>query len=99
MSDHRTSLIEQQQSVKLLKFPTAQEPVSRGRARVLLVSDSLSRTLLRELDRLAPSDAPVLIKGETGTGKELVARHIHERSGRNGPFVAVNCGGLPEQLA
>lgn len=85
--------------MKLLKFPTAHEPVSRGRARALLVSDSLTRTLLQQLDRLAPSEATVLIRGETGTGKELVARHIHERSGRVGPFVAVNCGGLSEHLA
>ena len=49
---------------------------------------------------LAPVDVAVLVRGETGTGKELVANAIHNRSGRrDGPFVAVNCGGLSDELA
>jgi len=48
---------------------------------------------------LARSDATVLITGETGTGKELVARAVHYRSARNGkPFIPVNCGALPDYL-
>ena len=50
------------------------------------------------LARLAPSDVPIIINGETGTGKELVARAIHELSGRPGRLVAVNCGALPPSL-
>lgn len=49
--------------------------------------------------RLARSEAPVYINGESGTGKELAARAVHEESGRtDGPFIAVNCGAIPEQL-
>ncbi|MFT3923265.1 MAG: sigma 54-interacting transcriptional regulator [Myxococcales bacterium] len=47
----------------------------------------------------AASDLPVILEGETGTGKEVVARAVHAWSGRTGPFVAVNCAALPETLA
>jgi len=47
----------------------------------------------------APSDLPIVLEGETGTGKEVAARTIHAWSGRSGPFVAVNCAALPEGLA
>jgi two-component system response regulator AtoC len=51
------------------------------------------------IKQVALSDVPVLLRGETGAGKDLVARAIHERSRRaNGPFVAVNCGGFTEEL-
>jgi len=70
------------------------------RATAMVFEDPASRALQSELDRLAPSDATILINGETGTGKELVARYIHARSKRaDGPFVAVNCGALSESLA
>jgi transcriptional regulator with PAS, ATPase and Fis domain len=50
------------------------------------------------LMKIAPSTVPVLIRGETGTGKELTAQAIHELSGRRGAFIAVNCGALPRTL-
>ena len=52
----------------------------------------------RRIAALAPTQVDVLVRGETGTGKEVVARAIHEASGRTGPFVAVNCGALPESI-
>lgn len=55
--------------------------------------------LFKQLLKIAALDAPVLINGETGTGKELAARLIHSRSRRaKGPFIPVNCGALPEHL-
>src|SRR5262249_12382419 len=51
------------------------------------------------LARVAPTRVPVMLQGETGTGKELAARALHAWSGGIGPFVAMNCGALPEQLA
>ncbi len=67
--------------------------------RDLIWGDSLLTARLRAaVDRVAPAPATVLVRGETGTGKELVARAIHERSGRSGAFVAVSCAAIPETL-
>jgi len=63
-----------------------------------LFVDPGSRRVLTQLERVAPSEASILIVGETGTGKEVIARQIHAKSGRTGPFVAVNCGALSETL-
>jgi two-component system, NtrC family, response regulator HydG len=65
-----------------------------------IVGDSLPIRALRELvARVADAPAPILIQGETGTGKGLVARAIHGESGRaTGPFVSVNCAAIPEGL-
>jgi len=57
------------------------------------------KSVFRVLRRVAPTDLSVLVLGETGTGKELVAREIHKLSARTGaPFVAINCGAIPENL-
>ncbi|MBT2634366.1 sigma-54-dependent Fis family transcriptional regulator [Bacillus sp. ISL-26] len=58
-----------------------------------------SRSMLKQLELVAQTDATVCLTGETGTGKEVAARAIHDNSPRkNGPFVAVNCGAIPEKL-
>jgi len=65
-----------------------------------VVAESQNMTaVLREAMRVAPTDVSILICGDSGTGKEVVARLIHERSRRNaGPLVTVNCAALPENL-
>jgi sigma-54-specific transcriptional regulator len=82
----------------LLTLPNNGDATLSIRAKALLFHDPLSQDLLQHIERVARSDATALIIGETGTGKELVARHIHAGSGRRGPFIAVNCGAFSETL-
>ncbi len=56
------------------------------------------QSLYRLIEQLGPSQSPVLVTGETGTGKELIARAIHQASGREGLFVAINCAAIPESI-
>jgi two-component system nitrogen regulation response regulator NtrX len=69
-----------------------------GRHELVWKSDVMQR-VMAQVDRVAPSESRVCILGETGTGKELVARAIHERSPRRDrPFVTVNCAAVPSEL-
>ena len=85
-------------SDRLLTLPDSAGGALSIRAKALLFHDPRSIGLLEQVERVARSDASVLIIGETGTGKELIARHLHTKSGRKGPFLAVNCGAFSESL-
>ena len=57
------------------------------------------KDIFRKIDKVAATDISILVTGETGTGKELIARELHRRSPRrSGPFIAINCGAIPEKL-
>lgn len=85
--------------MQLLTLPPSPALATSIRATAQVFEDPKSRALLDHIQQVAPSEASVLIIGETGTGKELVARHIHNLSARrNRPFVAVNCGAFSESL-
>ena len=67
--------------------------------RSLVYSSAAMGRVVARIDRVASSDATVLLAGESGTGKELLAHRLHARSPRHaGPFVAVNCGAIPREL-
>jgi transcriptional regulator with GAF, ATPase, and Fis domain len=75
------------------------EAVTTKRYGDLVGSGASMREVFRRIEKVAATDISVLITGETGTGKEVVARELHRRSARaGGPFVAVNCGAIPESL-
>jgi sigma-54-specific transcriptional regulator len=82
-----------------LSFPGPPVVPFSLRASALVFEDVKSKALLERMHLLGPSTANVLVTGETGTGKELIARHMHKLSPRaGGPFVAVNCGAFSESL-
>ncbi|WP_441293188.1 sigma-54 interaction domain-containing protein [Sorangium sp. KYC3313] len=83
----------------LLTLPNTSSPALSVRAKALVFQDPRSQAILERIGQLSPSDVTLLVTGETGTGKEIVARHIHALSHRRGrPFVAVNCGAWSESL-
>jgi transcriptional regulator with GAF, ATPase, and Fis domain len=76
-----------------------QERIERIRFGEILGSSPAIQEVFRKVQRVASTDITVLVTGETGTGKELIARELHNRSARaKGPFVSVNCGAIPENL-
>ncbi len=74
--------------------PTAPNAETRG----VLGNSPALRALLEAADKVAPTQASVLLTGESGTGKEVFAQYLHAQSGRKGPLVAVHCAALPENL-
>jgi DNA-binding NtrC family response regulator len=102
--DHLTKPIGRKDLARVLVRmvgSTAEQPASHSEATQdgLIGSSEAMRTVQKIIGMLADSDATVLITGETGTGKELVARAIHEHGRRSGkPFVAVNCAAIPSEL-
>src|SRR5262249_37749069 len=88
----------------LLRFTPLEEeqeiPLSRADRFGSVVGRSPAmRELFEQLERIAASDSTVLLEGETGTGKELIAEAIHQKSSRAaGPFVVVDCGAIPRTL-
>ncbi len=85
----------------VLRFVTRQQVAgeSTEEGDSLLVGRSVAlHTLMEHITRAAPSSISVLLLGETGTGKELAARTLHQRSGRTGPFRAINCAAIAPEL-
>jgi transcriptional regulator of acetoin/glycerol metabolism len=82
---------------QIAPFPSArQHPAATDG---LVYRDPTMAAVVQRAQRIARSDASVMVCGESGTGKEVIARYIHRNSRRaNGPFVAVNCAAIPEQL-
>ncbi len=97
---HTTALIESLERVALHKGAVARE-LQRSASRTQIIGRSpAARKLLQEIDIVARSDLPVLVLGETGVGKELVAQQLHsESSRRDEALIQVNCAALPESVA
>ncbi|WP_038162709.1 sigma-54 dependent transcriptional regulator [Verrucomicrobium sp. BvORR106] len=86
-------------SKSVLTLPNVRAQAAVHRASLIVFEDPKSLALMQRIELIAPSDANALIVGETGTGKEIIARHLHDLSARSrGPFVAVNCGAFSETL-
>ena len=102
MSLYESEIAVESASVATLPFLAAARAASSpalGRFGRLYGSSPVMREVYRMIDKVAPTDATVFVTGESGGGKEVVARTIHERSARSrGPFVAINCGAIPSNL-
>ena len=92
-------LAHAKENIRLRALLEPMNPALRSPAFSRIVTKSpLMMGLFQTIERLGPSPLPVLVYGESGTGKELIARAIHDVSGRDGPFVPVNMAGLDGSL-
>src|SRR5271155_5199393 len=83
----------------LLRFAPSQQRHNQRRFEQLIGNSPALESVLGHVERVAPTDATVLLQGETGTGKELIARAIHNISSRCGrPFIKLNCAAIPFDL-
>lgn len=74
-------------------------PAARPSSESLIATDPVSKKLIALAQKVAQSDATVLLNGESGVGKEVISQYIHQASARsNGPFVAINCAAIPENM-
>jgi len=78
--------------------PSALEKTTENGGSSFVAQDPTVRAIVRRVESAAARKMPILIRGETGTGKEQLARHAHAASGRAGAFVPINCAALPENL-
>jgi DNA-binding NtrC family response regulator len=93
-------LLTVENALRLVRLEEENRQLRRwvGRHEVIWASDAMQR-VMAQVDRVAPTESRVCVLGETGTGKELVARAVHERSARRErPFVTVNCAAVPTEL-
>jgi formate hydrogenlyase transcriptional activator len=78
---------------------SSEQDCAEGRSEQIIGNSPVLESVLAEVERVAPTDATVLILGETGTGKELIAHAVHNLSPRRGrPFVTLNCAAIPFDL-
>ena len=88
-----------QAGYKILSRHQAQVNLDRYQSHSIIAVDSRMRSVLEVVEQIAPSNVPILIEGASGTGKELIAHEIHNRSGvRDKQFLAINCIALPDTL-
>lgn len=98
MNDNNSPILPSSQNANQVLWNTSQT-LKPAENKTIVYQSEVMGSLMKMIDRVAPSNANILVLGESGTGKELIARAIHERSSRkNKAFVAINCGALRETL-
>lgn len=96
--ENNAPMLPSSQNMKQVTWKTPEQNIVEPKRTIVYQSDSMTQ-LMKIIDRVAPSQANVLVLGESGTGKELIAHALHDRSHRKSkPFVAINCGALRDTL-